>query len=61
MITKITLGDFYLAEEKIVANCFSLSPTSPLIINGIETEIKWAEHSVATALASIVLPVPKIE
>jgi hypothetical protein len=43
---------------KTLAIAFSDSPTSPLISSGMDTAIKLASDSVATALASNVLPVP---
>jgi len=41
-----------------LAIAFSDSPTSALIKFGIETAMKFASDSVATALASSVFPVP---
>lgn len=51
-------GLHFDAVLKTLAIAFSDSPTSPLISSGMDTAIKLASDSVATALASNVLPVP---
>ena len=51
-------GDTCRAFLKISLTCFSDSPTHLLNTSGPFTEMKFASASVATALASIVLPVP---
>jgi hypothetical protein len=55
---KTTQGLIFEASVNIACAYFSPSPNHLLPIDATDTFIKFARPSVATALASIVLPVP---
>uniref|UniRef100_A0A7C9D5V8 Uncharacterized protein n=1 Tax=Opuntia streptacantha TaxID=393608 RepID=A0A7C9D5V8_OPUST len=56
--TKMTLGAILLARENTALTYFSPSPNHFDVILDMEMLMKFAPASVATAFASIVLPVP---